>query len=154
MQVLKSADLLNKTEFEENKSDWFKITQERINEFANSTLDHQFIHVNPEKAAKTPFKGTIAHGMLTLSLIGHFAKQFAIEVEGTKIAVNYGFDKVRFLAPVPVNSEIRAIAKIANVEIKPDSNKFLITYGVTVEINGNATPALITEWKLLIITNS
>ncbi len=131
---------------------WFEINQAQVNDFADCTLDHQFIHVDPEKAAQTPFGGTIAHGMLSLSLIAHFAKSFTFDVEGTEIGINYGFNKVRFLTPVNVGARIRAHAIFKAVEQKSNSNEFLMTYSVSVEIEGSETPALAADWLVLIIT--
>lgn len=126
-------------------TNWHLIDQEQINGFADNTLDQQFIHVDPEAAAKTPFGGTIAHGFLTLSMLAHFAEQFSIVVEGVVMGINYGFDKVRFLAPVKVGKRIRAVAKVADIsEKKP--GQILIKYDITIEIEGEPTPALVCEW--------
>lgn len=126
-------------------SDWFKIDQERINAFADVTLDHQFIHVDPEKAAKTPFGTTIAHGFLTLSMAPYLMADAAIGIEGAVMGINYGSDKVRFMSPVKVNSEIRARSKLIDVQEKP-GNRFLLKTELTMEIKGEDRPALIAEW--------
>ena len=126
-------------------TEWHKVTQSQIDSFADTTLDHQFIHVDPVAASKTPFGGTIAHGFLTLSMLAHFAEQFSVVIEGITMGVNYGFDKVRFLAPVKEGKRIRALAKVSDVsETRP--GQFLIKYNISVEIEGEETPALVCEW--------
>ena len=131
-------------------SDWLKITQERVNQFADATNDHQFIHVNRLKAKFTPFGGTIAHGFLSLSLLSYLNEQQTVVPEGTKMAVNYGSNKMRFLKPVRVGKRIRSHQKIIDVtEKKP--NQWLITTDVSVEIEKEDTPALITEMLALFI---
>lgn len=125
-------------------SDWLKIDQQQINAFADSTLDHQFIHIDPEKARATPFGTTIAHGYLTLSLVSYFLGECGIAPENIQMAVNYGTDKVRFLEPVPVDSEVRGRACLKEVhEKKP--GQILIKTHVTVDINGKENPALVAE---------
>ena len=131
-------------------SDWFAIDQDRINSFADSTLDHQFIHVDPEKAKHTPFGTTIAHGFLTLSLLPFFQTTMAemIVPEGLKMGMNYGFDKIRFLAPVKVDSEVRAVATLKEAtEKKP--GQFLFNVEMAVEIKGEEKPALLADWLLM-----
>jgi len=128
--------------------DWMDITQDRIDEFADVTLDHQFIHVDPERAKDTPFGGTIAHGFLTLSLLTHLDKSIPTgdpaRYEGVLMGVNYGFDKVRFVNPVAVGSRIRASSVLAKVELKGDSIQ--TTRTMTVEIEGQDRPALVADW--------
>lgn len=129
-------------------SAWFLVDQARVSQFADVTLDHQFVHVDPERARATPFGGTIAHGLLTLSLIVHLCLDFIPKIEGTKLLVNYGFDKVRFAAPVKVGKRIRAAAKLAGVEErKPGS--LIMKLDVTVEIENEEKPALVAEWLSL-----
>lgn len=124
---------------------WFTVTQEQIDEFAECTHDSQFIHVDPEKAKDTPFGTTIAHGFLSLSMLSYFAADFSLMIDGYYMGVNYGFDKVRFIAPVKVNSRIRANAKILEIaEKKP--GQYMVKTEVTVEIEGEDKPALIAEW--------
>jgi len=125
-------------------SDWFEIDQDRISQFADVTEDHQFIHVDPVKAADSPFDGTIAHGMLTLSMIVHLCENFVPAVEGIRMVINYGFDKVRFAAPVKVDGRIRAVARL--VEVKERSSQLLVKVKVTIEIENEAKPALVAEW--------
>lgn len=129
-------------------SPWFRVEQEQINTFADTTLDHQFIHVDPERAAQTPFGAPIAHGFLSLSMLSHFAKSFGVTLEGVQMGINYGFDKVRFLNPVTVNSEIRGVAEVMEVAEK-NPGQFMIKYKVTVEIKGSDKPALMAEWLTL-----
>ena len=125
-------------------TDWLKIDQQQINAFADATLDHQFIHVDPGKAAQTPFGSTIAHGYLTLSLVSHFLGQGGIVPQKVRMAINYGSDKVRFLEPVRVNSELRGHARLIAVREK-QPGQVLLTTRMTVEIKGSGTPALIAE---------
>lgn len=131
-------------------SDWFQIDQDRINAFADATLDHQFIHVNPEQAKHTPFGTTIAHGFLTLSLLPFFQTTMseAFVPEGLTMGMNYGFDKIRFLAPVKVGSRVRATAVLKDAtEKKP--GQWLFVAEITVEIEGEDKPALIADWLLM-----
>jgi len=145
MKSVKSSELSGLIGSEIGVSDWIKVDQDRINVFADVTEDHQFIHVNEEAAKMTPFGGTIAHGFLTLSLLSKFSEGAGLVIEGVKMGVNYGFEKVRFLAPVPSGSNVRGkfVLKDA-VEKKP--GQFLLTYEVTVEIEGAEKPALIADW--------
>lgn len=125
-------------------SDWFEIDQDRINAFADTTSDHQFIHVDVEKAKASPFGTTIAHGYLSMSLISHFLGQCGIVPEGTVMAINYGSDKVRFLQPVAVGSKIRAHSKLLAVTEKAPG-QILVKTGVSIEIDGQEKPALVAE---------
>ena len=127
---------------------WFLIDQDRINAFADCTLDHQFIHVDPEAAKKTTFGTTVAHGFLTLSLLSHFSEQLQIGIEGVQMGLNYGLDKVRFINPVKVNSRVRARAKVMDVQEK-HSGQFQLKLEVTIEIEGEAKPALVAEWLVM-----
>ncbi len=132
-------------------SSWMEITQERVNQFADATNDHQFIHVDPEKAAQTPFGGPIAHGFLTLSLLSYLTAEKANFPEGLVMGINYGSDKVRFLQPVRVGSRIRALQQVLGVTEK-SPGQFLIKTKVTIEIENSQKPALIAEWLGLFIT--
>ncbi len=123
-------------------TDWMEITQDRVNLFADATDDHQWIHVDPEKAAGGPFGGTIAHGLLTLSLLPHFTHQM-YRVDNVKLAVNYGYNKVRFIAPVRVGANVRARAAIADVAQLDGAVQATMT--VTVEIEGSDKPAAVAE---------
>lgn len=131
--------------FQAEPTPWHKITQEQINQFADSTLDHQFIHVDEEKAKVTPFGSTIAHGFLSLSMLSHFAEDFSVIIDGFYMGLNAGFDKIRFLQPVKVNSRIRAHAKVLSIEEKKPGN-FRLCTEVSIEIEGCDTPALVVEW--------
>jgi acyl dehydratase len=131
-------------------STWLRIDQERIDRFADATGDHQFIHVDAERAAQTPFGATIAHGFLTLSLIPCLLAEIAIVPEGTVMAVNYGLNRVRFLQPVVVGSEVRARATIREVE-ETRRGRILTTGEVTVEIRGQEKPALVAEALTLFV---
>ena len=127
-------------------SDWLLIDQNRINQFADCTEDHQFIHVDEKRALKeTPFGGTIAHGFLSLSLLSKLSYEIAIELENVKMGINYGFEKIRFVQPVPSDSKIRARFVLNNViERKP--GQWMLTYGIAIEIQGQDKPAVIAEW--------
>ncbi|AVH36741.1 MaoC family dehydratase [Pseudomonas monteilii] len=126
------------------RSAWLKIDQQRINLFAEATGDFQFIHVDPEKAAKTPFGGTIAHGFLTLSLIPKLIEDILILPQGLKMVVNYGLDSVRFIQPVKVDSQVRLKVDLAEVtEKKP--GQWLLKAIATLEIEGEEKPAYIAE---------
>lgn len=125
-------------------SPWLEISQERVNQFADATKDHQFIHVDPEKAAQTPFGGPIAHGFLTLSLLSYLNAQSAVVPENLAMGINYGSDKVRYLKPVRVGQRIRSHQRILEVtEKKP--GQWLLRSDVSVEIEGEETPALVAE---------
>ena len=125
-------------------SGWKEIGQDQINQFADATGDHQWIHVDPERAAKGPFGTTIAHGFLTLSHIPFFSYQGAVSPEGAKMTINYGLNKVRFLNPVAVGSKIRDRIVLANVE-EQKGGRILITTTHTIEIEGQEKPACIAE---------
>lgn len=125
-------------------TDWLLIDQERINGFADITMDHQFIHVDPDRAVRTPFGGTIAHGYLTMSLISHFLGQCAVMPEKSAMAINYGSDKVRFLQAVKVNSEIRARATLLSVSEKAPG-QILTKTKIAIEIKGEELPAMVAE---------
>lgn len=126
-------------------SKWFGIDQARINAFADTTEDWQFIHVDPEAAKQTPFGGTIAHGFLTLSLASAMSYDAVKPLDGVVMGVNYGFDKLRFLAPVPAGSRVRGRFKLLSAEDK-GGGRWLIKHELTVEIEGGEKPALIAEW--------
>jgi len=134
----------------EEPGEWFVVDQARINQFADCTIDHQFIHVDPVAAAQmSPFKVPIAHGFLTLSMLTHLSTSvkapYLEAYSGILMGVNYGFEKVRFVSPVKVNSSIRIKREIAAVELKNPSTLHLI-HKCTVEIKGEDKPACIAEW--------
>ncbi|QKE64596.1 MaoC family dehydratase [Aquipseudomonas campi] len=126
------------------RSEWMTIDQERINQFAECTGDHQFIHVDPVKAKHTPFGGTIAHGFLSLSLIPKLMEGLMIMPEGLKMAVNYGLDSVRFIQPVKVNSRVRLAMSVLEITEKR-AGQWLIKTQATLEIEGEEKPAYIAE---------
>mgnify|MGYP001398046821 FL=1 len=125
--------------------EWVTVDQDRINVFADCTEDHQFIHIDEAAAAQTPFGGTIAHGFLTLSLLTKMSEGSGIALKGIVMGLNYGCDKVRFLNPVRAGKRVRAHSEIMSVDQK-DANRFLIKSAVTVEIEGEDTPAVYAEW--------
>jgi acyl dehydratase len=125
------------------KSDWLEITQQRIDLFAEATGDHQWIHVDPERAKNGPFGATIAHGYLTQSLVNKFLPEI-VEVRGISMGVNYGADKIRFPAPVPVGSKLRGSAELVRVE-EVKNGGIQATVRVTVEIKGNDRPACVID---------
>lgn len=127
--------------------EWFEVSQERINDFADATLDHQFIHIDPERAAQTPFGGTVAHGFLTLSMLVHLSTTIpsdGLKLDGVLMGVNYGMNKVRFINPVPAGSKIRATQVMKDVELKGNAVDAIRT--MTIEIEGQDKPAMIAEW--------
>jgi len=134
---------------ESGLSPWRAVTQTMVDQFADATDDHQFIHCDPARAkAETPFGGTIAHGFLTLSLLSAFAFETAPRVEGADIGINHGFDSVRFVAPVKTGARIRARFKLADLKIRP-SGWVHVTNDVTIEIEDSAKPALTARWLTL-----
>jgi len=137
-------DFKNSAGSELGPSDWLVIDQARINQFADATNDHQFIHVDTEKAATTPFGTTIAHGFLSLSLVSHLVGQIMLKPEGTVMGINYGSDKVRFLQTVKVDSRVRAKARVEKVSARP-GGQFLVKSTVTMEIENEERPALVAE---------
>jgi acyl dehydratase len=121
---------------------WLEITQERVNLFADATDDHQWIHVDPVRAANGPFGGTIAHGLLTLSLLPQFTSQL-YSIDNVAMAINYGYNKIRFIAPVGVGSRLRAAAVISRVEKLDGAVQATLT--ITVELSGSDKPAVVAE---------
>ncbi len=125
-------------------SDWFAVTQERINQFADATLDHQWIHVDEERAKESPFGTTIAHGFLTLSLLPHLLQQSLKFKEPPRMGVNYGANKIRFTAPVPSGSNVRA--RVTLHSIQEIQGGVQIEYHIIVEREGAEKPCLVAEW--------
>lgn len=123
-------------------TEWLQVDQERVNLFADATGDHQWIHVDPERAKSGPFGATIAHGLLTLSLLPHFSQQL-YRVDNVKLAVNYGYNKVRFITPVKVGAKIRARGEITAVDQLEGAVQATTT--ITVEIEDSAKPAAVAE---------
>jgi acyl dehydratase len=125
-------------------SDWFELTQSRITQFADATGDHQWIHVDPVRAAaELPSHTTIAHGFLTLSLLSTLIRE-SIRVTGLRMAINYGLNRVRFVSPVPAGSRIRALITLKAVDAVSDG--FQVTWEVTIERDGAEKPACVAEW--------
>ncbi|MDV8002608.1 MaoC family dehydratase [Rhodococcus sp. IEGM 1408] len=129
-------------------SEWMEITQERIDAFADATGDHQWIHVDPERAAQGPYGATIAHGYLTLSLLPVLGAE-VMDIQGFRMMINYGLDKVRFPAPVPVGSRIRAGITLTSLERKPAGIQ--LNSLVTVEVEGGDRPAVVAETVRLMV---
>ena len=146
--VFVSLDALRAMQGQEvGVSDWLAVTQPMIDGFADLCGDHQFIHVDPVRAAETPFGGTIAHGFFTLSLLTWFAQGLRPRIEGTKHSVNYGFDRLRFVAPVPADSRIRGRFKLTRLEERVPG-EITQHWEATVEIEGGQRPALIADWVI------
>lgn len=124
-------------------SDWMTVDQERVNLFADATNDHQWIHTEPEKAASGPFGGTIAHGFLTLALVVPLSSQIALDVGEPKMAINYGLEKVRFPAPVPVGSRVRV--RVSLVSVSEVAGGLQVNRSVTMEVEGQEKPAMVAE---------
>jgi acyl dehydratase len=143
--MTKPSELQSLIGTEVGVSRWIEIDQARIDAFAKITEDEQFIHVDPEAARATPFGGTIAHGFLTLSLASAMSYDAVAPLEGVVMGVNYGFDKLRFLAPVPSGSKVRGRFKLLSAEDK-GGGRWLLKHELTVEIEGGDKPALIAEW--------
>ena len=151
MKVIPKDEMLKAAGTQLEPSGWVVLDQARINSFADCTEDHQFIHIDEEKAAQTPFGGTIAHGFLTLSMMAKFSEESMIAPEGMVMGMNYGCDKLRFLAPVRAGKRVRMHSEVLNVERK-DDNRFLVKIGVSMEIEGEETPALVAEWLHMLVT--
>jgi acyl dehydratase len=132
-------------------SGWLTVDQERITAFADATEDRQFIHVDPEAAARTPFGGTIAHGFLTLSLLSRMATETILVPDTTKMVVNYGLDRVRFLAPVRSGKRVRGRFILDGIEEKVPG-QILLRHVISVEIEGEDKPALSAVWLTLLFT--
>ena len=140
---------------DQGAGEWFEVTQEVINQFADVTHDHQFIHVDPEQAAQlSPWGTTIAHGFLTLSMLTHLNKTIPpgdmAKFDGVVMGVNYGFDKVRFITPVKVGQKIRATGELVSADLK-DPQTIQTTRRMTVEIEGEERPALVADWLTRVV---
>ena len=151
MKVIPKDEMVKAIGTKLEPSEWVVLDQERINTFADCTEDHQFIHIDEEKAAQTPFGGTIAHGFLTLSMMAKFTEDSMIAPENMVMGMNYGCDKLRFLAPVRAGKRVRMHSEVLNVDRK-DDNRFLVKIGVSMEIEGEETPALVAEWLHMLVT--
>ena len=154
MQTYTPEQLINAGELVLPVSEWITLDQAMISTFADVTRDHQFIHIDPERAKKeTNFGGTIAHGFFTLSLLSGLAEKSFPSVEGTVELLNYGMDKLRFLAPVPTGGRIRAHFKMADCRLK-DEGHLLVRYSVSVEIENQEKPAFVCEWLAMVLFES
>jgi acyl dehydratase len=126
-------------------SNWYLLDQDRINQFAVVTQDEQFIHTDPEKAAKTPFGTTIAHGFLTLALLPAMGGDVIPKLDGHLMSVNYGFEKLRFLSPVPAGSRVRGHFTLSSLDVRKPGEVTLL-WEVSIEIEGREKPAVYAEW--------
>lgn len=150
VQIVAKDELIHAVGTQLPSTPWIELTQDRINMFAECSGDKYFIHVDEEKAKQTPLGGTIAHGLLTLSLLPYLMENFVVP-ENMVHGLTYGFDKVRFLAPVRSGKRVRLHSEVIDVERK-DEKRFIFKISVTVEIEGEDTPALIAEWMNMYIT--
>ena len=147
--MTKPSDLPSLIGQEIGVSRWITVDQARIDAFAKITEDEQFIHVDPERARATPFGGTIAHGFLTLSLASAMSYDAVAPLDGVVMGVNYGFDHLRFLAPVPAGSRVRGRFRLLSAEAKGAQDgvtRWLLKHELTIEIEGADKPALVAEW--------
>ena len=149
MPLASLAEIRSRIGEEVGVSNWLTIDQQRIDEFAAATEDRQFIHVDPDAAARTPFGGTVAHGFLSLSMLSRMAADAMLVPDSIRMAVNYGLDRVRFIAPVRSGKRIRGRFRLDSVEEKA-AGQLLMRHTVTVEIEGEEKPALTAEWLGLI----
>jgi len=131
-------------------SGWHVVSQDMIDRFADVTSDHQFIHVDPVRAAQTPFGGTVAHGFLTLSLLSVLGQEAIPPIEERVIGINYGFDKVRFPAPVTAGARVRGRFVLDGITPR-SAGEMLLRYQATIEIEGEAKPAVSAEWLTLAV---
>jgi acyl dehydratase len=145
MPVASLDEIRSRIGSEVGVSSWLTMDQQRINEFADATEDRQFIHTDPGTAARTPFGGTIGHGFLTLSMLSRMASEGMLVPDSIKMAVNYGLDRVRFIAPVRSGKRIRGRFRLDSVDQKAPG-QLLLRHTVTVEIEGEEKPALTAEW--------
>ncbi len=145
VRSMSAEDLAGRGGTELGVSEWIGIDQRMIDAFAELTGDSYFLHTDPQRAAATPFKGTIVHGFLTLAMLAQMGYQVVPMVQGSHTTVNYGFNKVRFIAPVPAGARIRGRFVLSRFE-SLDANRAQATYEVTVEIEHAAKPAVVAEW--------
>ncbi len=150
MPIVTLEELHSRIGTQVGTSEWITIDQKRIDEFADVTEDRQFIHVDPNAARETMFGGTVAHGFLSLSLLSRMAVDVMLVPDNLKMAVNYGFNNVRFLAPVPVGARVRGIFTLTNVEEK-SLGQLLMHHNVMVDIDVTEKPALTADWLSLLI---
>ncbi len=146
-------ELRDSVDSEMGCSDWVRIDQALINAFADATMDHQYIHVDPERAAAGPFGTTIAHGLLTLSLLPRMMESISYSPEGATLFVNYGFERVRFITPVKEGSEVRGRVVLREVSER-NKGQWILKMEVTVEIRGGEKPAMVAEWLTMSLVGS
>jgi acyl dehydratase len=146
--TLSVAELERKIGSEVGLSPWCTIDQKLIDAFAEVTFDHQYIHVDPERARASPFGGTVAHGFLSLSMLSHLAYTGLPNIEGRTMGVNYGFDRIRFIAPVRAGARIRGRFQLAELKWRSE-REMMARYEVTVEIEGENKPAIAADWLTL-----
>lgn len=144
-RILSVSELYDLIGEEVGVSSWHLVDQTQIDAFADVTKDHQFIHVDPERAGETPFGSTIAHGFLTLSLLSAMGVEAQPKIQGSVMGINYGFDRVRFLAPVKTGAQVRGRFVLQSLK-SPKPDELDITWQATVEIEGGKRPALSAEW--------
>ena len=149
-KVVAVSEMVNQIGHKFEPGNWMTLDQDRINSFADCTEDHQFIHVDEEAAEQTPFGGTIAHGLLTLSSLVKLCEDSSLYPDNIVMGINYGFNKVRFLAPVRAGKRVRAHVEIQNVEPK-DEKRYVVTLAITVEIEDEEKPALVAEWMNMMV---
>jgi acyl dehydratase len=151
VEVLSVAKMLERVGGELGVTEWFQMDQERINKFADCTEDHQWIHVDAEKAAQGPFGKTIAHGYLTISLLPYFSADYALVPEGTMMAINYGINKLRLVSPVKSDARIRDRIVLSEV-VEKKGGRILVNTTHTIEIEGEEKPAMIAEVLTMFFT--
>lgn len=149
-ETISQSRLLEQADRPLGPTAWKSVEQERIQQFADATDDHQFIHVDEERAKQTPFGGTIAHGFLSLSLVAGLLEEVSLVPDGFEMGVNYGLNKVRFLAPVRSGSRVRLVGAVKEVSEK-GPGRYLVTSSCTLEIEGSDTPALVAEVLVLLV---
>lgn len=151
--MIAPAELLQHIGQEVGVSDWIEVSQSLIDLFADATMDRQFIHVDRERAKQTPLGATIAHGFLVLSLLSRMAYDAVPDIENAGMSLNYGMNRVRFVSPVRAGERVRGRFVLSDV-VNRAEDQVLVTYAVTVDIEGRPDPALVAEWLTLSITTS
>ena len=150
VKIVPKDEMVNQAGIKYEPSDWVTLDQDRINTFADCTEDHQFIHIDEEAAKQTPFGGTIAHGFLTLSMLVKMIEEVGAMPDNIVMGMNYGFDKIRFLSPVRAGKRVRANVELLSLTEK-EGGRLLIKQGISVEIEGEETPALVAEWLNMVV---
>lgn len=149
-KTITPAELANRVGQELGVSDWIEVSQSMIDQFADATLDHQYIHVDPEHARSGPFGGTIAHGFLSLSLLSRMSFNALPQIANMEIGLNYGMNRLRFLSPVKSGERVRGRFVLREV-VDRSLGQLLLTHDVTVEIEGGSKPALVAEWLTMAV---